>query len=102
MPEPPIACTLSREDYRAQVTELRAVSECLKNVRHGEGSVHLTYDLTAANRVRDLVQKEQLCCAFLKFEMSEDDSGLHLSITAPKEVRNFAEVLFENFTKRPV
>ena len=82
------------------MAELEAVREHLKDVRHGEDSVHLTYDLAAANRVKDLAQKEQLCCAFLKFEMNEDESGFHLSITAPKEARDASEVLFENFTKR--
>jgi hypothetical protein len=99
MTEAPIACTLSTEDYRTRLAELRAVSAYLKDVRRGEGTVHLTYERVAANRVRDLVQKEQLCCAFLKFEMREEESGFHLTITAPEEVRASAELLFENFTK---
>jgi hypothetical protein len=101
MAKAPIACTLSTEDYKARVAELRAVSQWLKDVQHGEGTVHLTYDPVAARRVRDLVQKEQLCCAFLRFEMREEESGFHLTITAPEEVHDTAEVLFENFTKVP-
>jgi hypothetical protein len=99
MTKVPIACTLSTEDYKARLAELRAVSRWLKDVQHGEGTVHLTYEQGAAKRVRDLVLKEQLCCAFLKFEMREEESGFHLTITAPDEVRESAELLFENFTK---
>jgi len=98
MTEAPIACTLSTEDHKARVAELRAVSRWLKHVRHEVGTVHLTYDPVAADRVRDLVQKEQLCCEFLTFDVREDENGFHLTITAPKEVGDTAKVFFENFT----
>jgi hypothetical protein len=102
MTKTPIACTLTNEDYKTRLAEFRAVSQWLKAVQREKGTVHLIYELVAANRVRDLVQKEQLCCAFLTFEMREDKGGFYLTITAPEEVHESAELMFENFTKVPV
>jgi hypothetical protein len=47
--------------------------------------------------VREMVAKEQSCCAFLAFELSETDTNVRLTITAPERARDAADALFEQF-----
>jgi 2-polyprenyl-6-methoxyphenol hydroxylase-like FAD-dependent oxidoreductase len=44
-----------------------------------------------------IIDKEQQCCAFLHFELSEIDEGVRLTITAPERAREVAAALFEQF-----
>ena len=55
----------------------------------------LTYARSVADRVREMVRKEQRCCAFLNFDLSEIDEGVRLAITAPERARDVADALFE-------
>ena len=66
----------------------------------------LRYAPEAASRVREMVRKEQECCAFLTFEMLEELDEVRLTITAPAEATEAADLLFEQFVasapKKPV
>jgi hypothetical protein len=66
--EIPIACTLSATRYRARLAEIAALSrEALRHVeRHGL-TLDLRYEPEAAARVRQLVERERTCCAFVTF-----------------------------------
>jgi hypothetical protein len=44
--------------------------------------------------VRELVEKEQACCAFLDFELSVDTDAVRLVVIAPEEAKDVAELLF--------
>jgi hypothetical protein len=57
----------------------------------------LRYAPESADRVREMVRKEQQCCAFLTFEMHEEPDEIRLKITAPEEARETAALLFEQF-----
>jgi hypothetical protein len=57
----------------------------------------LTYDSAAADDVRELVRREQTCCAFLDFSLFEDSDGVHLTVTAPQSAQEAAEMLFDHF-----
>jgi hypothetical protein len=75
-PEPaPIACTLSQGDFRERVQWIRNLShEALRDARREPLALHLTYDVSAAPRVREMVRKEEACCAFLHFDLPENAS----------------------------
>ena len=94
----PIACTLNPGDYRNRTDWIEALAkQSLRSARRERLSLHLTYGPEAAEAVRDLVRKEQTCCAFLRFETREDAHGIHLSVTAPERARDAADLLFAHF-----
>jgi hypothetical protein len=61
---------------------------------------YLRYAPEAASRVREMVRKEQACCAFLTFEMREEAGEVWLTIKAPEQARRTADALFEPFLPR--
>jgi hypothetical protein len=82
-----IACTLSANDYQVRVNWIRELNA--RSLRHTERSPHslrLSYNANAATDVRKLVQAEQDCCAFLKFQQIDKPDGVVLTITAPTEI----------------
>jgi hypothetical protein len=94
----PIACTLTPGDFKERIAWIRVVArEALLSVCREPLALHLTYDAAAADRVREMVGKEQACCAFLRFDLREDVRGVHLSITAPPDAREAANELFAHF-----
>ncbi|ANY81289.1 hypothetical protein BB934_26265 [Microvirga ossetica] len=94
----PIACTLTPGEYKGRVDWIEALArQSLRSARREGLSLHLTYGPEAADAVRELVRKEQTCCAFLRFEMREDATGVHLSVTAPERAREAADLLFAHF-----
>lgn len=99
MPAPaPIACTLAGDDFRqriASITELNRVA--LRAHRRSGLTLTLVYDRAAEARVRDLMAKEQLCCAFLGFDLHLEDDLVSLTITAPETARTAADMIFDQF-----
>jgi len=59
--------------------------------------LNLRYAPDAADRVREMVRKEQECCAFLTFETHQDLDEIRLTITEPEAARKAADELFEQF-----
>jgi hypothetical protein len=57
----------------------------------------LTYAPEALDEVRDLVAKEQTCCAFLTFDLKSNASAVLLTITAPESAAEAADMLFDHF-----
>ena len=55
------------------------------------------YSADAAQRVRDMVRKEQDCCAFLTFDLDEPPGEIRLTIKAPEGAREAADMLFGQF-----
>lgn len=102
LPEtPPIACTLSAGDYKDRITSIADLNRDALRGHHREDlRLELTYASTARERVREMVQREQECCAFLTFDLREDADGIRLVIIAPDDAREAAAVLFEEFTMR--
>src|SRR5262245_43733075 len=95
MSDTTIACTLRAASYKERVAEIRTLfSRALKASRRDGRSLHLTLDLAARAAVEDLVRKEQLCCAFLDFRLSENDGALTLTITAPAEAADSLDEIF--------
>jgi hypothetical protein len=57
----------------------------------------LRYAPEAADRVREMVRKEQECCSFLTFAIREGLDEIRVTITAPEAARKAADELFERF-----
>jgi hypothetical protein len=96
--EAPIACALSGNDFRERSNWIRQLARSsLRRVDRKPLSLLLTYDSAAADDVRELVRREQICCAFLDFNLSEDSDGVHLTVTAPLSAQEAAEMLFDHF-----
>ena len=99
MTDLPIACTLPLAALSERNSLIRDLAHgALLRARRSGLTLHLTYDRSAAARVRELVQKERSCCAFLRFEVAEDAAGVQLSITAPERARDAVEFIFAPFT----
>ena len=94
----PIACTLTPGDFEQRVQWIRDLAQnAPRQARRNDLTLYLTYDRSAADQVRDMVRKEEACCAFLEFQLHEDAGGVHLAVTAPAETRAAAEDLFAHF-----
>ena len=98
MPSAPVACTLTRGDLRQRLQWIQDLArESLREVRREPLTLHLRYDASAAAHVRDMVRKEEACCAFLHFDLRDDAHGVQLTITAPEAAREVANELFAHF-----
>jgi hypothetical protein len=99
----PIACTLTGDDFAHRTRWIRQLaSEHLLSVSRSPLSLRLTYAPAAAGLVRDLVVKEQACCAFLTFDLRESDTAIDLVVTAPKEAGDAVNLLFDHFAPHAV
>ena len=94
----PIACTLQPGDYKERLAWLAELArEGLLDVSRKDLRLELKYAPRVADRIREMVRKEQQCCAFLDFDLSDIDEGVRLTITAPERAREVADALFEQF-----
>jgi hypothetical protein len=66
----------------------------LREARQDGLTLSLTYVPSAAERVRELVRKEQACCGFMHFNLRESESGIHLS-SAKQPLRRIRSNLLE-------
>jgi hypothetical protein len=100
---PPIACSLEAGEIQPRLAWIAALNaRALRSLRRDDLAIHLTYAREAADEVRELIAKEQACCAFLSFDLQEDAQGLVLTLTAPEAAREAAELLFEPFAAKPL
>jgi len=96
--EAPIACTLQPGNYRERLAWIAELArDGLLGAAREDLRVELRYAPSVADRVREMVGKEQECCAFLTFELTETDENVRLTITAPEGARDVADALFEQF-----
>ncbi len=99
----PIACTLSTDDLKARLDRIAQLArDHLLAQRQEGGALHLMYAGAAAAELKEIVALEQECCAFLKFELTQRPRVVELTITAPTEAGEFADVLFEHFSTSAV
>ena len=96
--EAPIACTLQPGDYKERLAWIAELArEGLLDVIREDLRLELKYAPSVADRVREMVRKEQQCCAFLNFDLSEIDGAVRLTIAVPERAREVADALFEQF-----
>src|SRR5262245_12825833 len=95
---PPIACTLTAEDLRERLAGIAALArDALRDYQRDDLVLDVQYAPEAAARLREMVRKEQACCAFLAFDLREEPQGVRLRIRAPEEAREVADMLFAQF-----
>jgi len=95
---PPIACTLTAGNFKDRIAWISELTrDALRSHERQDLVLDLRYGPEARGRVREMVRKEQECCAFLTFETHEDLDEIRLTITAPEEAREAADQLFEQF-----
>jgi hypothetical protein len=87
-PEIPIMCTLSPDRMVRRLTELEGLfAEGLTGVERAPLRLRLTFDADADREavIRDLLAREQRCCAFLGFSFERAAAGLVVEVTAPQD-----------------
>jgi hypothetical protein len=100
--ELPIACTLQGDCYQERLAWIEELArDGLRGVSREDLRLVLRYAPDVVSRVREMVGKEQECCAFLNFDLTETSEEVRLTITAPERAREVADALFEQFV-RPV
>jgi hypothetical protein len=99
--EIPIACTLSATDYRDRLAQIAALSrDALRHVERRGLTLDLRYAPEAAARVRQLVEQERTCCAFLQFDLQESADEVRLLVTAPPAAADAVPDLLLELTGR--
>jgi hypothetical protein len=93
-----IACTLGASDFKQRVASIHALARrSLRRADRAPLSLTLTYGPEALEEVRDLMHKEQTCCAFLAFDLKSNSREVVLTITAPQEAAEATDLLFDHF-----
>ena len=99
--QPAIACTLTAGDLRDRLAWIAALNrDVLRGYDRSDLTLQLRYCPQGVQHVRDLMRREQACCAFLTFELHEQPDEVVLMIKAPEEVRDALNSLFEPFLSR--
>jgi len=96
--EAAIACTLLADDFRERAAWIRGIAaRHLRKSMRSPLTLYLVYGPEGADDVREMVRKEQECCAFLRFDLSVANDAVHLLITAPEAALEAADMLFNHF-----
>jgi hypothetical protein len=94
----PIACTLPLGAYAGRVGSIAALNQAfLRSYRHVGLVLELVYEPGAAPKVRELIEQEQECCAFLRFDLHESGDEIRLTIHAPLEASEAIDAVFAPF-----
>jgi hypothetical protein len=72
--------------------------DALRGFKRNDLVLELCYAPEAADRVRELVRREEVCCAFLAFDVRETPTEVLLTIRAPEEARAALDIVFGQFT----
>jgi hypothetical protein len=83
----PVACTLGSGDYQERIEWIATLNRAsLRAVELQEHAVLLVYDANALMQVRQLVAREEQCCAFLQFDVRALPERVSLTIRIPEYV----------------
>lgn len=94
----PVACTLDSESFTARLRRIAKVAERHLLRQQQEGlTLRLHYASEAAAELNEFVALERQCCAFLAFQLKEEQGYVELAISAPPEAGASASVLYARF-----
>lgn len=98
----PIDCSLNAGDYAARLAEIREVGEVafVRSEVHRDGPGADLYFRNSADidrRLREIVQAEAACCAFLDLRLDSVDGSLRLSILGPADAEPVVQDLVQSF-----
>lgn len=97
----PIACMLDAGDFKRRLAWIAALNRAaLLGSRRDDLRLELSYAPHALDDVRQLMHREQQCCAFLHFDLHVEPDAIRLVVTAPEEAREAAELVFEPFQSK--
>jgi hypothetical protein len=74
--------------------------DALRSQRRDGLRLELVYAPAALDRVREMVVREQDCCAFLSFDVCEEKDAIRLIIEAPETAPDALDDVFEPFQAR--
>jgi hypothetical protein len=95
---PPIACTLGAGDFHERLAWIAQLnSGALRSHRRDDLQLVLVYAPEAGDNVRDLIRREQACCAFLTFTLRDTAESVELTIEAPGMAPDAADLVFAPF-----
>jgi hypothetical protein len=95
------ACALAPEDFQDRIALIGDLNrDALRSQRRDGFRLELVYAPAALDRVREMVAREQDCCAFLSFDMREEKDAIRLIIEAPESARDALDAVFEPFQAR--
>jgi hypothetical protein len=98
---PPIACTLTPGDFKARLTWIAEFNAAaLRHHRRDDLRLELTYASEARDQVREMVRREQECCAFLTFDVREESDVVRVVITVPEIARHVVDTALEPFQSK--
>lgn len=98
MNTPPVACTLPANEHVERVTLIGDINAShLRRCDRAGLTLRLTYAAIATPRLRELVARERLCCAFLRFDLTEGVDVTVLQINAPDAEASAVDALFSPF-----
>ena len=96
--EAPIACSLESGAFRERLAWIADLNRAALLDAQREGlRLILTYRRDHADQVREMVRREQQCCAFLGFELQVGDDSVTLAIAAPESAADALDAVFEPF-----
>ena len=94
----PIACTLTAGNFKDRMAWIGELTrDALRSHERQDLVLDLRYAPQAADRLREMVRKEQECCSFLTFAIREGLDEIRVTIAAPEAARKAADELFERF-----
>jgi hypothetical protein len=93
----PIACSLSADALPKRLAEMRAIGKDSFLSVSPEGTLRFRADQATRERLDAIIAAESQCCAFLRFELTEDGGELVLSVTAPEGAEPLAWDLVNSF-----
>ena len=94
----PIVCTLGAGEYADRLARIAKLNRSSLRSHQRDGlTLVLDYAAAVVSDVRELVAREQACCAFLAFRTDETPHGARLSITAPAEAADALDAVFAPF-----
>jgi hypothetical protein len=81
---PEIACSLHADELPTRLAEMRSIgTDALLSVSPA-GDLRFRADRATRERLDAIIADESACCAFLDFDLRQDESELVLSIRAPE------------------
>lgn len=97
-PATPIACTLTPGDFTERLAWIAELTrDGLRGYGRNDLALDLMYEPETASRVREMVRREQVCCPFMTFELTETPDSVHLRIALPEAARETATMLLAPF-----
>jgi hypothetical protein len=95
---PSISCTLASPELQARLEWIaRLNAEALRGRHRNDLQLELIFASDAVESVREMVERERLCCAFLNITIQEGQDFVTVTIEVPEEGRAVAPMLFESF-----